>query len=134
MSRLTLADAIDLLVPELNARINIPGIWDETEEAANIRSGLEYIMPAMPEEMYPFLVSAADGLTDKETERYLEITLNSAVRTAVAPLPYFAKAFVGTQLHDALEPMARIVFEYAQAGMNLALNEPEETEFPEEQE
>lgn len=120
---LSRTEAIDLLVPELNERINIPGIWDETEEAAKIRSALNLILPAIPVVVYPFLVSAANGLTDKETTKYVEITLNSAVRTAVAPLPSIIKSFIGSQLHDALEPMVRIVFEYAQMGVNIGLPE-----------
>lgn|GEM_PF-3318809 len=114
-------NAIDYLVPILNERINIPGIWDEDEEAAKIRSGLALILPAIPAAAVPFLMEAADGLTDAEVDKYVEITLNAAVRPVVRQLPSFAQAFIGTQLHAALEPMVRIIFEYAQAGANLGL-------------
>ena len=118
---ITSPSAIDYLTPILNDRINIPGIWDEEEEAAKIRSGLALILPAIPKEAIPFLLDAADGLTDAEVNKYVEITLNAAVRPVVRQLPSFVQAFVGTQLHAALEPMVRIIFEYAQKGANLGL-------------
>ena len=125
---MTIEESINALVPELNSRINIPGIWNEEQEAAKIRSGLEIIMPAVPVKAYPFLISSADGLTNKELERYLEKTLNAAVREAVAPMPSFIQSFVGDNLREALEPLARIVFEYAQMGLNIGMTEPKETD------
>jgi len=118
---LTSPSAIDYLTPILNDRINIPGIWDEAEEAAKIRSALALILPAIPKQAIPFLFDSADGLTDAEVNKYVEITLNTAVRPVVRQLPGFVQAFVGNQLHAALEPIVRIIFEYAQVGANLGL-------------
>jgi hypothetical protein len=122
---MTQQEAIDQLVPELNARINIPGIWSEEAEAEKIRYGLELIMPSLPPIVYEFMVSASDGLTDAEVDRFTEITLTGAVRTAMAPLPQMVQVFVGSQLRTFLEPLVKIVFEYAQVGANLGLEQPD---------
>jgi len=122
---MTQQEAIDQLVPELNARINIPGIWSEEAEAEKIRYGLELIMPSIPPIAYEFMVSASDGLTDTEVEKFTEITLTGAVRTAMAPLPQMVQVFVGSQLRAFLAPLVKIVFEYAQVGANLGLEQPD---------
>jgi len=121
---------LDQMVPILNARINIPGIWDEEQEAARIESALRLIFTYLPGKAWPYLLNASNGLTDAETEEIIEITLNSIARQAktyavVAPLPSFVHAFISSQIHDAFEAPLRIVMEYAQAGANLGLDEPE---------
>jgi len=108
---MTQQEAIDQLVPELNARINIPGIWSEEAEAEKIRYGLELIMPSIPPIAYEFMVSASDGLTDAEVEKFSEIALTGAVRTAMFPLPQMVQVFVGSQLRAFLAPLVKIVFE-----------------------
>jgi len=121
---------LDQMVPILNARINIPGIWDEEQEAARIESALRLIFTHLPGKAWPYLLNASNGLTDAETEEIIEITLNNIARQAktyavVAPLPSFVHAFISSQIHDAFEAPLRIVMEYAQAGANLGLDEPE---------
>ena len=128
--RMTLTSAelellLDQMVPILNARINIPGIWDEEQEAARIESALRLIFTHLPGKAWPYLLNASNGLTDAETEEIIEITLNSIARAVVAPLPSFVHAFISSQIHDAFEAPLRIVMEYAQAGANLGLDEPE---------
>jgi len=121
----TLERTINLMVPVLNARINIPGIWDEEQEAAKIRSALGLVMPALPKFTWSFLLDASNGLTDQETEKILQITLNNIARLVVAPLPSFIHPFITNQIHNAFEPIVRVVLEYAQAGANIGLDEPE---------
>ena len=113
---------IEDLVSVLNARINIPGIWDEEQEAMKIRSALELIIPAIPASIWPFLLTAADGLTDAELEATLQVILNNIARVAVAPLPSFVQVYISSQIHDAFEPLVKIVLGFAQSGANIGLD------------
>jgi len=118
---MTKEELVRRIVPILNNRIDILGDWvSEETEAEILTSAVMAVAGQIPMEARPFLVDAADGLTDEERDRYAAVTLDMAVASTLAAVPAWVRGFVEGPARDALKPVIDEVFRFAQKGLAIA--------------
>jgi len=115
VAEVTDAELLATGVPAINRRLNIWGL-NEVEEAAYIRSGLEHIVPYIPQHVRLVLLDGADGLSDEERDKHAARTLAEAVAFAVSKTPAYLRPFAAGLISPSLSPFVNRIYEFAQVG------------------
>jgi len=110
MSRAALAEE---LTKRINPFIDIPWMGEAMEYRILYPVVLKAV-PFIPEEIWPYLTDAADGITDEERAEWEPQILGATVEAFLAVVPEWLQPWFMDRILDMVRPVIAAVFDYAQ--------------------
>ena len=104
---------IDSLTRIANRNIDFPLIG-ENLEAELMRPAIAELLPWVPDSVRPYLVDAADGITDAERQDMQSVMLNNVVSDLTRKTPLILRGVVRPVLESIFTPLISELLDFAQ--------------------